>query len=164
MKEELEQREMNYVRGKTAGNDVIGPNGEKLVSRGETITDDAIDRARGMGLLHALMLSAVSAVIGVGGDEARRRLLEFHDITENHEAELVSNQIAACDVTDPSGNILVHAGDTVTDDIIDVARREGILQDLVLAVAAPGIHMGEGVTHRQRPASEMGYNPFSPGD
>jgi hypothetical protein len=160
MKEELEQKEINYVRGKTAGNDVFDRNGNILVAKGETINDDAIERARQEALLHALMLSSASAIVEAGGEEAKRRLQEFRDITENHEADLVLNGIAAWDVKDLRGNVLVKAGQKVNHDVIRRAREEGMLQELVLAVAAPGVLVNADMPQRQRIASEMGYNPY----
>lgn len=163
MKEELRQKEINYVRGKTAGSDVIDHGGNKIVSKGDTINDDVISRAERADLLHALMLSAAAAVIGVGGEEAARRLQEFHDITENHEADLVLNSIAAWDVTDLRGNVIASAGQKITNDMIDRARDEGLLQDLVLAAAAPGALDTYTAGERERPGREMGYNPYPSG-
>ncbi len=163
MNDELEQKEINYVRGKTAGNDVIDRNGNMLVRKGDSIDDDMINRAMREGLIHALMLSAASAVIEAGGDEARRRLQEFRDITENHEADLVLNGVAAWDVKDLRGNVLVNAGQTVTPDIVRRATEASMLQDLVLAVAAPGKLVSMEPPQRQRFASEMGYAPYPSG-
>lgn len=163
MKDDYEQKMINYVRGKTAGSDVFDQSGSMLISRGDVIDNDTINMARQRGLLQVLVLSAVSAIVNARGEEADRRLKEFRDITENHEADFVRGEKAGRDVTDVQGNTIVEAGQKITDGIIECARRQNMLQDLVLAVGAPGIDVSESAA-RQNIASKMGYDPFPSGE
>jgi hypothetical protein len=109
------------------------------------------------------MFSAVSAIANARGEEAERRMREFRGITENHEADFVRGEKAGRDVTDIQGNIIVKAGDEITDPIIECARRQNMLQDLVLAVGAPGFDTGKEST-REDPARKMGYTPYASGE
>ena len=161
MKEEYELRAIEYMRGKPTGFVVSDMAGSVIVPKGVVIGDEEIEKARKGGVFHYLMLSAAASVVETGGDEARRRLKEFHDITEGHEADFVLNRKSPRDVKDFSGNVLVREGDIVTSDIVDVARKRGILQELVLAVGAPGYFENEEDEQGQDIAEEMGYTPYS---
>jgi len=159
VKEQLERKEIGYMRGKIAGHDVRDDEDKIIIQRGQPITDEIINRAREKGKLHYLMLSAAASVIRAGGEDARRRLQEFKGVTEGHEADLVRGEFAARDVTDFQGNVIVREGEEITDDVIRRAQDKGLLQELVLAVAAPGLHAEEkkGV---ETPATKMGYTPY----
>ncbi|MDI6828092.1 MAG: hypothetical protein QME62_06370, partial [Armatimonadota bacterium] len=65
MKEFYEQREIEYSRGKLAGHDVLDNEGNKIVTEGEIITDEVIEKAKKKGKLHELMLSAVAAEVAL---------------------------------------------------------------------------------------------------
>ncbi|HET6455725.1 MAG TPA: hypothetical protein VFI02_15080 [Armatimonadota bacterium] len=159
MNEELERKEIEYARGKTAANDVRDDDGTVIVAKGQTITDDIINQAREKGHLHYLMLAAVASVVQAGGEQAQQRLREFIDVTEGHEADFVRGRQVACDVCDWEGNVIVEEGETLTDDIIEQATNMGLLEKLVLAVGAPGFHVMEG-KKAVRPAEKMGYTPY----
>jgi hypothetical protein len=143
VKEDFEQREIDYVRGKIAGNDVQDNDGNTIVRKGDMITDELIDLACEKGQLHYLMIAAASSVVGAGSEETRRRLREFKDITEGHEIDFVRDRLAGAEVRDMSGHVLVHQGDRITDEVIEDAQRDGMLQELVLAVGAPGVDVDE---------------------
>ena len=160
MKEQLEQKEIAYMRGKIASHDVRDDEDKIIIQRGQPITDEIINRAREKGKLHHLMLSAAASVIQAGGEDARRRLQEFRDVTEGHEADLVRGESAARDVTDFQGNVIVREGEEITDDVIRRAQDKGLLQELVLAVGAPGLHIEAEKKAVERPATKMGYTPY----
>lgn len=161
MNDQLEQREIDYVRSKVAGNDVRDDEDNVIIAKGETITDDVIDQAKKKGKLHYLMVAAVSSVVQADGEDMRKRLQEFNDVTEDHEADFVRNKQVGRDVKDMDGNILVRQGDIVTDGVIECAKRTGLLQELVLAVGAPGISLeSEESEEEENIASKMGYTPF----
>jgi hypothetical protein len=108
VKEQLEQKEIDYARGKVAGHSVWDDEGNAIVEAGDTITDDAINRAKESGSLHYLMLSAAASVIGRSGEaETSRRLQEFRDLTEGHEEDFVRGGTAMREVSDFQGNVLV---------------------------------------------------------
>lgn len=162
MNEELERKETEYSRGKVAAHYVRDDQNNVIVAKGQTITDDVISQAREKGRLHYLMLAAVASVVQAGGKQAEQRLREFMDVTEGHEEDFVRGRKVFCDVFDWDGNVLIEEGETVTDDVIEQAKVKGLLQELVLAVGAPGLHVteGEGV---MTPAEKMGYTPYPHG-
>lgn len=143
MKEDYEAKQIEYVRGKIAGNDVPDRDGSPIIRKGEWITDEVIQKAKDAGQLHYLMIAAASSVVGERGDQVKQRLQVFKGVTEGHEADFVRGGKAGRDVADFSGRLLVHEGDTVTDDVIEKARHEGVLDRLVVAVGAPGIDLEE---------------------
>lgn len=159
MNEYLEEKERRYVVGKRAGYTVRDEENNVIVEAGKEITEETANKARDAGLLHQLMLSAVASIVEAGGEEARRRLAEFRDITEGHEVEFVRGEIAARDVVDFQGNVLVRRGEKITDEAIEKVRRVGLLQELVLAVGAPGIHAYQTKT-RESQAPGTGYTRY----
>jgi hypothetical protein len=136
----LEEKERRYVLGKRAGYTLRDKDTNVIVEAGQEITDEIVFKAYNKGLLHQLMLRAVASIVEAGGPEARKRLEEFKEITKGHEVEFVRGEIAAKDVIDFQGNILVRTGDKITDEVLEKAKHLGLLQELVLAVGAPGIH------------------------
>lgn len=162
MHEELERKEIEYSRGKVAGHDVRDGQNNVIVAKGQTITEDVINQAREKGRLHYLMLAAVASVVQSGGEQAERRLREFMDVTEGHEEEFVRGRKVWCDVADWDGSVMIEEGETVTNDVIEQAKDKGLLQELVLAIGAPGLHVME-VQEAVRPAEKMGYTPYPHG-
>lgn len=138
MKEFYEQREIEYSRGKLAGHDVLDDEGNVIVTEGEIITDDIIEEAKKKGKLHELMLSAVAAEVALGPPEIQPGM----NLEEQMEA-FVRGKIVGRDVFDWQGNLIAKAGSEVTDELVNMAANKGLLQELVLAVGAPGIHSKE---------------------
>lgn len=153
MKEQLEDKEIKYIRGKVAHDDVCDGDGNVVVTHGQTIDDSDIQRARDAGQLHFLMISAVSSVVEEGGERAKQRLQEFRGLS-GHEENYVRGKQAGRDAHDSQGNLILREGEMVTDDVIHRAKESGGLQDLVMAVGAPGLHMDEACAC---PACGMGY-------
>lgn len=162
MKEDLEKKESEYSRGKAAAHDVRDEQNNVIVAKGQTITDDVINQAREKGRLHYLMLAAAASIVQAGGEQAEERLKEFMDVTEGHEADFVRGRQVSRDVADWQGNVIIEEGETVTDEVIERAKNEGLLQEIVLAVGAPGLHMTEG-QRAMGPAEKMGYTPYPHG-
>lgn len=163
MKSRIEDEEIEYVRGKVAAHDVRDDENNIIVEKGQTITDDLIHKACDKGKLHHLMLAAGASVVQAGGETARRRMEEFGEVSEEHEADFVRGKVAGREVKDTTGNVIISKGDEVTDELINKARQKGVLQKLVLAVGAPGVHAEEAEeekTERERPAQKMGYTPY----
>lgn len=143
MIEEYEAKAIEYSRGKIAGHEVRDKDDNLIVAKGDRITDEAIEKARKNGKLHYLMISAASGVVQEGGAEAKRRLDEFKEITEGHESDFVLGKKAPRDVKAFDGDMLAKADEVITQDIVDHARDMGVLQELVLAVGAPGLHSAD---------------------
>jgi hypothetical protein len=161
--EDFEQKEMDYVRGKISGDYVFDSQGDEIAHPGQTITDAIVDRARDAGQLQYLMIAAASAAMIPGTPDLARRLQEFKDVTEGHEADFVCGRRAGRDVKDYQGNILVREGDTIDSDLIDKARNEALLQELVLAVGAPGLsleHERELEQEEETQAHKMGMSLY----
>lgn len=139
MQDRIEVREIEYMRGKAAGHPVMDDDGNIIVEKGDTITDELIQKARDAGQLHYLMLAAVSTVVGEGGNAARERMREFGDVSLQHQVDYVRGKTVNRDVTDWQGNAIAHQGDEVNDDLIDRACEANAIQSLVLAVGAAGM-------------------------
>ncbi len=161
VKERLEEKEMEYARGKVAAHEVRDDENNVIIGEGQTVTDDVIQKARDKGKVHYLMLAAGASVAQAGGETARERMAAFGEVSEQHEVDFVRGKIIGRAVKDAAGNVIISEGETVTDEVIDRARTQGVLQELVLAVGAPGIHAEEAQRHkRERPARKMGYTPY----
>lgn len=141
MNDQLQQRQINYVRGKIAGNDVFDDKGNYVVKKGEKISDDTINKALDADQLHYLMIAAVSTEVQPGSANFERHLKEFGSVIEGHEAHFVRGKMVRRDVKNIDGSFIARDGDVVSDAVIQRAENEGNLQDLVLAVGAPGISM-----------------------
>lgn len=139
MYEQLYNREIEYVRGKISGSYVQDDNGNTIISPGEVITEEVIRKAKEAGQIHYLMIAAVSAQLQPESGDLVRKLHEFKEVTEGHEAEFVRMRKAGRDVKDFSGNIFVRQGDVISDETIQRATDMGMLQELVLSVGAPGL-------------------------
>lgn len=161
MYEDLEQREIEYVRGKVAGNVVSDSSGNPIVTRGQAITDEAISKAKSSGQLHYLMIAAATTALAPGSPDLGRRLQEFRDVTEDHEAEFVLGRMTGKDVRDFQGNIIVKRGDVVGDQQIRQAETQGALQELVLAVGAAGLSLEAEAEEEEELASEIVGSPES---
>lgn len=166
MRQDFEYKAIEYSRGKIAGHDVRDDQNQVIVPKGKTITDEDIRIAQDKGKLHYLMLAAAASVVQAGGADTRERLQEFRDVTEGHEVDFVRGQTAGRDVRNVGGEIIVSQGETITDETINLAERQGMLQELVLAVGAPGVFAAEEAEEeeegekRERPATKMGYTPY----
>ncbi|HEY3298516.1 MAG TPA: hypothetical protein VGK34_07665 [Armatimonadota bacterium] len=141
MYEELEQREEKYVRGKVAGDFVLDRDGNEIVSPGMTITSEVIRKCKEAGQLHYLMISAASTALKSHSPHLDQMLMEFREVTEGHEANFVRGRKAGRDVRDYQGNLLIREGEVITEDLIEDAITNAMLQQLVLAVGAPGLSM-----------------------
>ncbi len=139
MQDRVEEKEIEYMRGKVAGHPVMDNKGNIIVHQGDVITDDLIRKARDANQLHYLMLAAVATVVGEGGSAARRRLEEFGDVSIEHEINYIRGKTVNRDVTDFAGNVIARKGDTVNDDVINQACEANAIQNLVLAVGAAGL-------------------------
>lgn len=144
------EQEINLSRGKTAGRDVCDGNGDLIVAKGETITDDIIDRAVQEGKMHEVALAAGvgSAAAGydrVLGDEARGRAGSFWAEARERASEAWSNLTESTrESADRAGRRRVISAQkeflrgkvsstTVTDDIGNVILREGeVITPLIL--------------------------------
>ena len=140
MQERIEEKEIEYMRGKVAGHPVlITCGGEAIVNKGDVITDDVINRAREAGQIHYLMLAAVQSVADGQGTDIDQRMREFGDVTLQHEIDYIRGKVVNRDVMDWNGNVIARSGESISDDMISQARQANSLQNLVLAVGAAGL-------------------------
>jgi hypothetical protein len=162
MYDDLEKKEIEYARGKTAGNAVNDSSGNPIITSGQIITDDIIEKARASGELHYLMVAAVSGALAPGSSDLGRRIQEFRDVTEDHEVEFVRGRAVGRDVCDFQGNIIIRKGETVDENHIRHAERQGALQDIVLAVGAAGLSLDAEAEEEEENISEtIGITPDS---
>ncbi len=140
MQERIEERQIEYMRGKVAGHPVLVVcGGEPIANKGDVITDELIEKAREAGQLHYLMLAAVQSVAAGQGEPIDERMREFGDVTIRHEMDYVRGKVLSRDATDWNGNVIARAGETVDDGMIENARMANALQSLVLAAGATGM-------------------------
>jgi hypothetical protein len=136
----VESSEIALARGKTAGKTVCSDSGEVLVEAGHVIDDEAIARAKAAGKLGAL---AGAAVTSQAQDIKERTRAAYHATAEGTEARSLASSdqyieargyigwVAAVDVTDIRGNLIVPAGRKIDDEYVRAAREADQLASLI---------------------------------
>jgi hypothetical protein len=148
--ETFETQEIAISRGKTAAKAVYNDAGELIVDAGHPIDDAVIERARTAGKLNALTAAAVSSQAQDFRERARNAYAATPEGTEARsmassdqylEARQYIGRVAAVDVTDLRGNIIVPAGMKIDDDYVRAAREAEQLGSLIYsAQQSPAPH------------------------
>jgi hypothetical protein len=141
------QQSAAIVRGKISARDVYDDAGNLLVGAGKEIGDAVIERATAAGKMPAL----VSAVAEAGTQDLKEKLQSHYDQTpegqdrrnladsdEYLEARRYIKYIAALEVTDIRGNVLVPAGAEITDEDVRSVRDAGQLAALIYSAQQSG--------------------------
>ena len=138
--EVVETKEIAIVRGKTAAKAVYSDSGELIVDAGHPIDDAAIERAHAAGKMNALTAAAVSSQAQDFKERARTAYAATPEGTEARsmasseqyiEARQYIGRVAAVDVTDLRGNIIVPAGKKIDDEYVRAAREAEQLGSLI---------------------------------
>jgi len=128
------------VRNKVAARDVFDDFGNLLVGAGRTIDDEIIDRATAAGKMPALLAAVAAAKTQDFRDhiqseidrtpegQDRRSLADSEDYIE---ARRYINYVAAVEVTDIRGTVLVAAGSEIHDEDVRRVREAGQLAALI---------------------------------
>lgn len=141
------QQSASIVRGKIAARDVFDDAGNMLVGAGKEIDESVIERATAVGKMPAL----VSVVASAGTQDLREKLQSHYDQTPEGqdrrnladsddyiEARGYIKYIAAVEVTDIRGNVLVPAGAEIRDDDVRRVREAGQLAALIYSAQQSG--------------------------
>jgi len=141
------QQSAAIVRGKIAARDVFDDAGNMLVGAGKSIDDSVIDRATAAGKMPAL----VAAVATAGTQDLREKLQSHYDQTPEGqdrrnladsddyiEARGYIKYIAAIEVTDIRGNVLVPADAEIRDEDVRKVRDAGQLAALIYSAQQSG--------------------------
>ncbi len=128
------------VRGRIAARDVFDDAGSLLVGAGKEIDDIVIEKATAAGKMPEIVGAAAAAQ----GQDIKEKLRSGYESTpegqerrnladsdEYIEARRYINRIAAIEVTDIRGNVLVPAGKTIEDEDVRQAREAGQLAALI---------------------------------
>ena len=155
------QQSAGLVRGRIAGHDVHDDAGNLIVGAGRVIDDLAIERATDAGKMPALVAAAASAQ----GQDIKEKLQGEYDRTpdgqerrsladsdEYLEARGYIRYVAAVEVTDIRGAVLVPAGKVIEDEDVRRAREAGQLAALIYSAQQSG----------PPPLGEATYSPTAP--
>lgn len=160
------ERQQAYVVGKTAGQELVAPDGTVIVRKGETITPLHAEVAQWHGLLTALAANATGAALaGAYADTAanvqksmqdtaasvregwqhasgtvQERVDSLTDAGKDRQKELLIGKIASADVILDDGTVIVKKGDTISAAQADRAELGGKLA--ALTAAATGGALG----------------------
>ena len=138
----VETQEIALARGKSASKPVYTDAGVMIVDTGREIDDDVIEMARKHGKLSALAASAVASRAQDFREKARNIYgatpegVEAHSMASSEqylEARHYIGRIAAVDVTDLRGNIIVPAGRKIEDEDVRNAREADQLGSLIFS-------------------------------
>lgn len=141
----IENKEADYVRGKTAGRELRDDTGNLIVGAGETIGDTHIQRAVAAGKMHALATAAGQAqASGIAervkegaanaGTAVREKAADLGEAAQDKQAELLIGKTTGRPVLADSGVPLVPANHVVAATDVAIARAAGKLNDLTAAV------------------------------
>ena len=135
------------VRGKIVAQDVMDGSGSVIVAAGHVIDDAVIERALAAERVPALVAAAAAAQT----QDLRERLQGEYDRTpagqdrrnladsdEYIEARQYIRYVAAVEVTDIRGNVLVPAGKVIQDGDIRAVREAGQLAALIYSAQQSG--------------------------
>ena len=135
------------IRGKVTARDVFDDAGNLLIGAGRVIDDATIEKVSDAGKLPALVAAAAEAQTQdlkdslQGGydrtsDGQERRNLA--DSEEYIEARRYIHYVAAIEVTDIRGTVLVPAGKTIEDEDVRLVREAGQLAALIYSAQQSG--------------------------
>ena len=177
--ETIAEQEASFVRGQIAGKRVTDDAGNVIVDAGHVIDDAAIVRASAAGKLHALAGAAIKAQ----AQDAREKIADqlektpdgrearsLNSVDQFVEARRYVGQIAGVDVLDMRGDLILSAGQRITEDDVRRAREADQLGALIYSaqqpapVPAPGPASSEIATEAvaEHPAESASPPPVIP--
>ena len=143
----VSRQSTGLVRGRIAARDVFDDAGNLLVGAGGTIDDGVIEKTLAADKMAALVAAAAAAQTQdfkekLKGEydrtpegQDRRNLADSDDYIE---ARGYIRYVAAVEVTDIRGNVLVPAGKTIEDEDVRNAREAGQLAALIYSAQQSG--------------------------
>ena len=141
------QQGIGLVRGRVAAKDVTDDAGNVLVGAGHRVDDAAIERVNAAGKMPAL----VAAVTTARTQDLQERIKAgYEDTSEGQGARNLADSeqylearnyiqyVAAIEVTDIRGAILVPAGKVIEDEDVRTVREAGQLAALIYSAQQSG--------------------------
>ncbi len=140
------ERQKEYVVGKTAGSDVVAPDGSLVVLKGETITATHAEQAETLGLLGSLTAAAgggaVQELYGTARENVQGGIENMATATRERQKEYVIGKTAGSDVMAPDGLPIVLKGETITAVHAGTAEDKGALGSLTAAASSSQLQTG----------------------
>lgn len=152
----------NLTLGKVVSKDFYDKDGKLLVVAGGKIDQSVLDAVNRDGKMHELLAIVVTAQVQDQQEkmktafEATPEGIDAHNSANSEqylEARAYIRYVAAIDVTDIRGNILVPAGKEIDDEDVRLARDEDQLASLVYSAQQSG-----------KPVVYEGSDPFTHAD
>lgn len=138
------ERQIEYVLGRQAGNDLVLKDGSTLVQKGDTITEEHVAIAKKEGKLLTLITGMTSGAIGDTVSVARHRITEsYEDVrhaSSERQKEYVIGKTAGSDLRSDAGELIVMQGHQITPFQAERAEQAGKLGALTTAAMSGIIH------------------------
>lgn len=142
--EATKERQMEYALGRQAGTDLVLKDGQTLIQKGETISEEHVAIAKKEGKLLALVTGITSGAIGDTVSMARERVTESYEDVRNasteRQKEYVIGKVAGSDLRSDAGELIVMEGHKITPFQAERAEQAGKLGALTTAVMSGVIH------------------------
>ncbi|BDP40972.1 hypothetical protein DAETH_09410 [Deinococcus aetherius] len=171
--EATKERQKEFLVGKTAGNDLALDDGTVLVHKGDTITQEQIERADQAGKLTALLTGvtggALSETYGTVKERVQGSVENLQGASTERQREFVVGKTASNDVVanlaDGVQEIVVHKGDTITEFQVQRAEQAGVLPALLAAATGGAMQEGmQGLRERLQPETQTTQPEMDPLD
>ncbi len=131
------EQEIKLAKGRVAGQNVRDNEGNLILSRGQVIDDEVINKAIAADKMHQVAMAAGVGTAAAGYGAARERA---YGIT----GEQLKGQRVPRDIVDNEGNVIVSRGTEITDEILAKVRDAGVMGRLVSAVVGERSRSGVG--------------------
>ncbi|AZI42631.1 photosystem reaction center subunit H [Deinococcus psychrotolerans] len=149
-----QERQMQYVIGKTAGKDVVAGGtptegaalSTVIVSKGEVITEQQAESAREHGVLGQLVAAATSGsmqtVYSSASSNLQSRVEDLSSASRERQVEYVLGKVAGSDVHGDDDTVIVLKGQTITPMAVQSAESKNALGSLVASATAGNLQGG----------------------
>ena len=144
------ERQMEFVVGKTAGNDVSAADGSPIVMKGQTITAIHAGTAEDKGALGSLVAAAAGGSVQGSMQNARETIVVR---SQPAPVSLIGRRVQR-DVYGPNRSFVAAQGQIVTETLLERARTLGKEQELESAVGVIGTTGGAAVGSTVAAASD----------
>jgi uncharacterized protein YrrD len=130
-----QDRQLEYVVGKTAGSTVTADDGSTIVRQGETISAVQAANASSHGALGSLVASATSGSV-------KDRIEDLSSASRERQIEYVLGKVAGSDVHGSDDSVIVLQGQIITPLAVQSAEEKGALGKLVASATAGSVQGG----------------------
>lgn len=131
------QRQREFALGRTAGQDVVAPDGTPIVTRGDEIMPEMADLAEQKGALGLLAAAAGAGTLQEGLQGVQERVAGVQEdlagASREQQARFVLGKTVDREVIAADGTLVVPAGTLVNEDDVRRAELHDALGSLVVA-------------------------------